>query len=407
MEHNAAAQAPNGIGMAIRAEGSQRAVTQLDHAKIHVRQHLQIHSGKAFKLQIIVDKRLARHRRTRAGSKQTVVAAAKPGRYLRIGLDDLHRRMKRSPDASKRRINPGPAAAGDRVGALLTVGNRGAKVRAQPNRTNRLEIVVDAAPSTYRIDAVVNTAVSGQRARAVGRWIGIQRCIRRTLKTAKAIHGNCSINPELRVGDDGCVLPPGVPKSRADNDLFPGVVLFNLAQYGLAIGDDLGIDWKTVCDWYLRRAALVHPWRLMAWHAQVWGLVGELTGDLGYHQVAVDLAAWMADRQLRVDGSFFTGMGTGGPGFDAAFSAEGVAAGWRSAALLGDDDGAARLADCWRGAMAFADRLVFRAEDTYWSARPERVLGGVRASLTGSSLQVDYTGHTLQALVGAFRLTSA
>ncbi len=209
------------------------------------------------------------------------------------------------------------------------------------------------------------------------------------------------------IGDDGCVLPPGVSKSRADNDLFPGVVLFNLALYGLAIDDDLAIDWKTVCEWYRRRAGLVHPWRLMAWHAQVWGLVGDLTGDLGYHQVAVDLADWMAARQLRVDGSFFTGMGTGGPGFDTAFSAEGVAAGWRSAVLLGDDDRAARLADCWRSAMAFTDRLVFRPEDTYWTARPERVLGGVRASLTGSSLQVDYTGHAVQALLGGVRALEA
>ncbi len=219
-------------------------------------------------------------------------------------------------------------------------------------------------------------------------------------------------SPEIRalaaklcacVGRDGCILPPHTTKSRADSDLFPGVALFNLALYGLAIGDDLGLDWKTACAWYLQRARLIHPWRLMVWHAQVWNLVADLTGDLGYHEVAIELAEWMAARQLEVDGSFLSGMGTGAPGFDTAFSAEGIAAGWLSAIALGDEDRAQRFATCWQAAIAFTDRLLFRPEDTYWTAEPARVLGRVRSSLTGSSLQIDYTGHTLQALVGGIR----
>ena len=146
-------------------------------------------------------------------------------------------------------------------------------------------------------------------------------------------------SPEIRalaaklcacVGHDGCILPPHTTNRgpiRTCSPAWPSSIWPCTASRS---GDDLGLDWKTACAWYLQRARLIHPWRLMVWHAQVWNLVADLTGDLGYHEVAIELAEWMAARQLEVDGSFLSGMGTGGPGFDTAFSAEGIAAGWRS-----------------------------------------------------------------------------
>ena len=55
---------------------------------------------------------------------------------------------------------------------------------------------------------------------------------------------------------------------------------------------------------YQRRADLIHSWGLMTWHAQVWHQVARLTGERGYDEVSIQLAAWMAERQLECDEAF-------------------------------------------------------------------------------------------------------
>ncbi len=202
------------------------------------------------------------------------------------------------------------------------------------------------------------------------------------------------------VQPDGCVLPPRVSRSRADADLFPGLALSSLATYGRAVGDDLGLDWPTIRSWYLRRARLVHPWGLLSWQAQVWNVVGDLTGDPAHHEAAVELCDQMVEGQLAVDGSFLTDMGTSGPGFHTAFVAEGIAAGRRSALAIEDEGKVKRFRDSWDAAMAFCDQLIFRRPDTYWTPEPTFVLGGIRSTPLTSTLRVDYTSHTLLALLG-------
>lgn len=198
---------------------------------------------------------------------------------------------------------------------------------------------------------------------------------------------------------DGCVLAPGMTRSRADADLLPGSTLVSLATYCAATGQDLGLDWHTIRSWYLRRARLVHPWGLMSWQAQVWDLVGKVTGDVSHYQTTLELCEWMVERQLSVDGSFLTDMGTAGPGFHTAFVAEGIAAGIHAASVLGDETRVKRFCDSWQAAMSFCDRLVFRRCDTYWTPEPTAVLGAIRATPYSSALRVDFTSHTLQALV--------
>jgi AMMECR1 domain-containing protein len=201
------------------------------------------------------------------------------------------------------------------------------------------------------------------------------------------------------VRPEGCVLAPGVTRSRADGDLFPGMTLTSLASYCAATGEDLGLDWPAIRSWYLRRARLVRPWGLLSWQAQVWDLVGALTGDASHYETTLELCDWMVDHQLSVDGSFLTDMGTQGPGFHTAFVAEGIAAGVHAASALGDEVRAKRLRHSWHAAMAFCDQLLFRRCDTYWTPEPTMVLGAIRATPFSSALRVDFTSHTLQALL--------
>ncbi len=206
---------------------------------------------------------------------------------------------------------------------------------------------------------------------------------------------------------DGCVLPAGTSRSRADADLFPGLALFSLATYAVAVGDDLGVDWPTVRSWYMRRARLVHPWGLLAWQAQVWNLVGDLTGDPAHHEAAIELCDRMVEGQLAADGSFLTDMGTSGPGFHTAFVAEGIAAGRCAAMAIEDEGKVKRFRDSWDAAMAFCDQLIYRRVDTYWVPEPTFVLGGIRSTPLTSTLRVDYTSHTLQALLGGLSVGGA
>ncbi len=201
------------------------------------------------------------------------------------------------------------------------------------------------------------------------------------------------------VQPDGSVRPPDVTRSRADADLFPGLALFSLATYWRAVGDDLDLDWPGIRAWYMRRARLVRPWGLLSWQAQVWNLVGQITGDEADHATAMELSDLMTEGQLSVDGSFLTDMGTSGPSFHTAFAAEGVASGWLSALAVGDEKRAKRFGDSWDAAMAFCDQLIFRRMDTFWTPEPTIVLGGIRSTPLSSALRVDYTSHTLLALL--------
>jgi len=206
------------------------------------------------------------------------------------------------------------------------------------------------------------------------------------------------------VRPEGNVLAPGALKSVADNDLLPGIVLFNLATFQRATGRELAIDWVACREWCLRRARLVASWGLAAWHAQVWSVVAEITGDDAFHAASIELALWMAARQLEADGSYLTDLSPWGAGFHTAFAAEGVSAGWHSARALRDDLTAKALEDSWNAAMRYCDQLVFRREDTFWCSDRVRVLGGVRSNAASSALRVDFTSHTLQALLGGLQL---
>jgi hypothetical protein len=197
---------------------------------------------------------------------------------------------------------------------------------------------------------------------------------------------------------DGSLRPDGVVPSRADQDFLPSIALMALSAYWLETDADPDVDWNGIRSWYRRRAELVRPWGVMAWHAQVWAQVGDLTGGDEHYRTSVELASWMADHQLSRDGSFLTDMYECGASFHTAFAAEGVAAGWRSAVLLGDESQAGRLERSWHAAMTFMDRLLVHREDTFWMADPAAAYGAVRLAPACSDLRVDYTSHTMMAL---------
>ncbi len=202
------------------------------------------------------------------------------------------------------------------------------------------------------------------------------------------------------VRPDGSVRSAGMTPTRSEPDFLPGAAVLGLARHRRA-GGTVDIDTAAVVAFYRRRFRHLGSWGLAAWHAQAWVEWIRLGADADEELAAFvfELADWMVDRQLRVDGSYLVDLGARVPGVLTGFVAEGVGAAWRLAEALGDEARADRYARSWAAAMGFLDRLTVRAEDTFWMADPAAALGGVRAGLATAELRVDYTSHTLCALL--------
>jgi hypothetical protein len=202
---------------------------------------------------------------------------------------------------------------------------------------------------------------------------------------------------------DGSVREPGVVPTRSEPDYLPGAVVLALSRYHRAGRPGLDVDADRVLEFYRRRFRCRRPWSLASWHAQAWAEWHRsgAPGGAAAPEFVFELADWMVGQQLDVDGSYLADLGSGAPTVLTGFVAEGVGAAWRLAEDLGDRERARRYADSHRAAMGFLDHLLVRREDTFWMAEPYRAVGGVRAALATADLRVDYTGHTLSALLHA------
>ncbi|MDT7743003.1 MAG: hypothetical protein QOE59_2081 [Actinomycetota bacterium] len=203
------------------------------------------------------------------------------------------------------------------------------------------------------------------------------------------------------VRPDGSVREPGVVPTRSEPDYLPGAVVLALARYHRSGRAPVDVDADALLGFSRRRFRRLRPWSVASWQAQGWAewhRAGAPGGD-DAAEFVFEIADWMVSQQLRVDGSYLVDLGSRAPTVLTGFVAEGVGAAWRLAEDLGDRDRARRYGDSHRAAMGFLDRLVLRREDTFWTAEPDRALGGVRAALATADLRVDYSAHTLRALL--------
>ena len=196
---------------------------------------------------------------------------------------------------------------------------------------------------------------------------------------------------------------PGVVPTRSEPDYLPGAVVLALARYHRSGRPRVDVDADALLAFSRRRFRCLRPWSVASWQAQGWAewhRAGAPGGDAAAEFV-FEIADWMVSQQLRVDGSYLVDLGSRAPTVLTGFVAEGIGAAWRLADDLGDRARARRYADSHRAAMGFLDGLVVRREDTFWTAEPDRALGGVRAALFTADLRVDYSAHTLRALLHA------
>lgn len=201
---------------------------------------------------------------------------------------------------------------------------------------------------------------------------------------------------------DGAIYA-GVSRMPADLDFLSGSALLALARASDWLGESLrGVNLCATLNFYRRRFALSHPWGLVWWHAQAWSALS--AGWPEARDFAFELVDWAIDRQTETDGAFvIEGLEPQRASFLTGCVLEAVAEAWNCARKAGDSKRAERYNRSWRLGAAFLERLTVRQNDGFFAVQPEAALGGVRATLVGSDLRIDFAGHALLALAKGLR----
>lgn len=186
-------------------------------------------------------------------------------------------------------------------------------------------------------------------------------------------------------------------RMRRDNDFLPGAVLLALSAHAVRAGrpeDVLALE--PYSGWQLNRFRNVHSWGQAGWLPQAWAAMDRAHGD--HADSIFEVADWCIDRQVEATGAFLTDLNPDGPSFHTAFIAEGIAEAWSAAVRRGDSARADRYRASWERAMRLMRRLVIREADAPCLPDPGRSVGGVRGTLTSSTVRIDYVSHALMAL---------
>jgi orotate phosphoribosyltransferase/AMMECR1 domain-containing protein len=207
-----------------------------------------------------------------------------------------------------------------------------------------------------------------------------------------------------RVGRHGVIaspeLPPGTQDAELLQDYLPAQALLALAA-AVARGKT-AVDAPALAraiSTYRHRFRYRRNWGQVAWLGQAaaaWWHVGR---DPAHAALAFEIADWAITHQLEKSGGFINEMQADSPGCSTGVYLEGVAAALGVAVALPDEERAARYRrSCARG-LDFLDRLIYQERDRALLPNPELATGGVRVSLTGGDVRIDFTQHALNALL--------
>ncbi len=204
---------------------------------------------------------------------------------------------------------------------------------------------------------------------------------------------------------DGSIHPDGQQvRIDRDNDYLPNAAMLALAAHA---PDTLAARLEPHRAWQLRRFRCLHRWGQAGWLPQACAEVFRATGDLAYAATAFEVADWCLTHQVEATGAFLTDLAPGGPTFHTAFVAEGIADAWEVALACDEQERARRYGAAWWSAMRFARQLIVQPADVPCLADPDRAVGGVRGSLTSSTIRIDYVSHLAIALAKGLGLAEA
>jgi len=188
-------------------------------------------------------------------------------------------------------------------------------------------------------------------------------------------------------------------RQESEHDLFPGSALRMVASVAEVEGvERLPPTLDRHLRWNRRRFGLRNYWGMMFWQTQGWAALHALTGAKSMETFVYELADWALEYQLDKDGAFLMDYAPR-PGFLTACVMEALADACSTARRCGQKEREDRYRLAWERGLKFMDRLIIREDDTFAMREPSKSLGGVRESLTSSTVRIDYVAHTLMALV--------
>jgi AMMECR1 domain-containing protein/orotate phosphoribosyltransferase len=207
---------------------------------------------------------------------------------------------------------------------------------------------------------------------------------------------------------NGWIHPDGQPvRSERDADYLPNAAILAIAAYKAANPTGLAAKLEPYRAWQERRFRLLHRWGQAGWLPQACAEVFRATGGCEYSSTAFLVADWCLEQQIDATGAFLTDLSPGGPTFHTAFIAEGIADTWATAMACQDYERALAYERAWWRAMEFVRRLIIRPADAICFADPDRSIGGVRGSLTSSTIRIDFVSHVAIALAKGLRLVES
>jgi AMMECR1 domain-containing protein len=207
---------------------------------------------------------------------------------------------------------------------------------------------------------------------------------------------------------DGSIHPDQQPvRMQGDNDYLPNAAMRSLAAFYSKEPKRLAARLEPYRAWQLQRFRLLHRWGQAGWLPQACAEVFRATADKLYATTAFEVVDWCIEQQIESTGAFLTDLSSDGPSFHTAFIAEAVADAWELALLCNEHGRARRYEAAWKGAMCFARQLIIRPVDSPCLANPSLAVGGVRGSLTTSTIRIDYVSHVAIAMSKGLHLSGS
>jgi hypothetical protein len=209
------------------------------------------------------------------------------------------------------------------------------------------------------------------------------------------------------------VRPSGVVSARPlrltdpqDLTYLPGAALRGLAADPALLREITPETWSRCLLVHRTRWRSTRSWGQLSWQAQGWAAVHEHQHQDEQAAFVLELADWAVDRQVEVTGAYLEDVTPAGSSFNTGFIAEGVAAAWGTARLVGDARRVARYSESVERAATFLRRLIVEPRDTFVMARPDVAIGGMRLAPDSPVIRIDAVAHTLHALCHSLELAT-
>ena len=192
------------------------------------------------------------------------------------------------------------------------------------------------------------------------------------------------------------------PASASDafQDYFPGQVLLALAtaiKNGLTACDDAKLF--RAFRYYRHRFRHRPDLGQVSWMTQACCALWRVRPQPEFAELAFEIVEWVLQFQQLKSGAFLNAHQADTPGYTTVLYLEGIAAAASLALSIGDEERHRRYVESCRRGLQFLDGLIIQERDRSVLPKPAMAIGGLRRSVRGSTVYVDFVQHYLAALL--------